>query len=42
MIKRTNSALNLNRLEQSACGHEQYCFGQTVPHAGNIKIKRNF
>ena len=31
----TDIALNVNRLEQSVCRHEQNRFGRTAAHAGN-------
>ena len=30
---------NLNRFVKSFCEHEQYCFGRTAAHAGNMGLK---
>ena len=34
-----SGAMNVNRLEQTLCGHEQYRFGRTAAHAHNIRLK---
>ena len=41
MLTRTDTPSNVNRFLESVCGHEQWCFVGTAPHA-TIILKEIF